>query len=513
MKMKYITRLNVMLLLFVMLLLVSCSKDADVSYVNAPKEAQGMNVRLDVARTVFDSQGTTRSGGSGTGWEDGETVYLWFDNGTVKGTAVFKSASNDWEVRLSGNLSRDVAGKVEAYYFDSPVSSTSSMVSMDAKTGVYHTNEGNYKTYANGDVDIVLTLKPITGRIRFAGQSGVDIEVEGLKYYTGYDVANNQLTTSTVAISGTVATNGYTPYYYCEFAENNRQLSVYSSKDGEDYVKSFGASVLTVGESGHVTIPTERTDNGWTEIQEKEFTVTGNEKTVTFNMRKVKKGTFQMGQSADGNDETPVHSVTLTKSYYIGETEVTQGLWYAVMGQKPTTDGSAWTSSYGLGDNYPAYYISYEDCEKFIAKLNQLTGQNFRFPTEAEWEFAAKGGNKSKGYTYAGSNTVGDVAWYTVNSYDKGSSSSDYGTHAVKTKAANELGLYDMSGNVGEWCYDWYGSYSSSAQTDPTGATTGSYRVSRDGGWRGLAMGCRCTYRSFSPPSYRGNIVGFRLAL
>ena len=501
-------------LLLTMAFFAACSGDTDLPVVDASKVTHTVKVRFNVTRTAFDNQGATRSGGSGTGWENGETIYLSFNDGTVKGIAVYTSASNNWEVKLSGNLQSDVSGKVEAYYFDKPVSATASMVGMDATTGVYRTTDGIYKTNANGDLDIALTLKPITGRIRFAGSSGQSVEVEGLKYYTVYDIAKNQLTTSNATFSATLAPDGQTPYYYCEFADNNsRQLSVYNSTVDLVYVKSFGTSVLKIGESGYVTIPTGDAHVGWTERMEKSFTVTGNGKTVTFKMKMVQGGTFQMGSESGASDEKPVLSVTLTKNYYIGETEVTQGLWYAVMGQKPTSDGSAWTSSYGLGDNYPAYYISYEDCEKFIAKLNQMTGQNFRFPTEAEWEFAAKGGNKSKGYTYAGSNTIGDVAWYTVNSYDKGTSSSDYGTHVVKTKSANELGLYDMSGNVWEWCYDWYGSYSSSAQTDPTGPTSGSYRVNRGGSWNSSATICRCAYRRRNTPSNRNYFIGFRFAL
>ena len=231
------------------------------------------------------------------------------------------------------------------------------------------------------------------------------------------------------------------------------------------------------------------------------FTVGG----VTFKMKLVEAGTFQMG-STDYSDEQPIHSVTITKNYYIGETEVTQALWKAVTGNSPTADGSAWSSTCGLGDNYPAYLISYEDVQSFITKLNSMTGERFRMPTEAEWEFAARGGNKSKGYTYSGSNTIEDVAWYTYNSSSK--------THIVKTKAANELGIYDMSGNVWEWCSDWYGSYSSSAQTDPTGPATGTYRVRRGGSWGGgYATSCRCASRDNNAPSSRYSNIGFRLAL
>ena len=231
------------------------------------------------------------------------------------------------------------------------------------------------------------------------------------------------------------------------------------------------------------------------------FTVGG----VTFTMKLVEAGTFQMGSTTGESDEAPVHSMSISKDYYLGETEVTQALWKAVTGYSPTLGGSSWSSTYGLGDDYPAYYISYEDVQSFITKLNSLTGERFRMPTEAEWEYAARGGKKSKGYTYSGSDTVGDVAWYSGNSSSK--------THTVKTKAANELGIYDMSGNVREWCSDWYGTYGSSAKTDPTGPTTGAYRVSRGGSWSGNAASCRCANRYYGTPSSRPISLGVRLAL
>lgn len=222
-------------------------------------------------------------------------------------------------------------------------------------------------------------------------------------------------------------------------------------------------------------------------------------------MKLVEAGTFQMGSTTGDSDEAPVHSVTISKDYYMGETEVTQALWEAVTGYSPTSDGYSWSSKDGLGDNYPAYYISYEDVQSFITELNSLTGENFRMPTETEWEFAARGGNKSKGYKYCGSNTIGDVAWYSKNTLSK--------TYAVKTKAANELGIYDMSGNVHEWCNDWYGKYNSRAQTYSTGPTTGANRVNRGGSWSSNATYCRCAYRSFNTPSHRLHYLGVRLAL
>lgn len=227
---------------------------------------------------------------------------------------------------------------------------------------------------------------------------------------------------------------------------------------------------------------------------------------VSFNMVKVKGSTFKMGSndSEASDDEKPVHSVTLS-DYYIGETEVTQELWRVVMGTNP---------SYFSGSNKPVENVSWDDCQKFINKLNDLTGLEFRLPTEAEWEYAARGGNKSKGYKYAGSNTISEVAWYNDNACDGvGKNSPAYGTHPVGTKSPNELGIYDMSGNVYEWCSDWYAIYTSVSQTNPTGPSTGYGRVRRGGSWRNDAQDCRVSGRYDSNPDYRFSNCGFRLAL
>ncbi len=226
------------------------------------------------------------------------------------------------------------------------------------------------------------------------------------------------------------------------------------------------------------------------------FTVGG----VTFKMIKVEHGTFTMGatpemEDPDG-DENPAHKVTLTKDYYIAETQVTQALWQAVMGSNP--------SSF-KGDMNPVEEVSWNDCQEFIKKLNQMTGKNFRLPTEAEWEFAARGGNKSKHTQYAGSSSLDEVAWYYDNSGSE--------THPVAQKKPNELGLYDMSGNVWEWCNDWFGYYSNTPSTDPQGPTSGSGRVSRGGSWRYNARYCRLSGRNWRNPEFRYDSIGLRLAL
>lgn len=227
---------------------------------------------------------------------------------------------------------------------------------------------------------------------------------------------------------------------------------------------------------------------------------------VEFTMVYVESGTFMMGSDDayddaynddDGDDERPVHQVTLS-DYYIGETEVTQALWKAVMGSNPSDF---------KGDNLPVEYVSWYDCQDFIGRLNQITGENFSLPTEAQWEFAARGGNYSKGYLYSGSNDSNAVAWYEDNAWYV----QDYGTRPVATKQSNELGIYDMSGNVLEWCSDWYGSYSSAAVTDPAGPSSGYDRVYRGGSWDGHATTCRCSSRCYVPPMFPDNSLGLRL--
>ncbi|MDR0300838.1 MAG: formylglycine-generating enzyme family protein [Treponema sp.] len=264
------------------------------------------------------------------------------------------------------------------------------------------------------------------------------------------------------------------------------------------------------------------------------------ESSLPIEMVNIPGGSFQMGNpdTSDGySDERPVHTVTLT-GFKMSKYQVTQEQWVAVMGSG--SNPSYYTSSPAAGEvqsKRPVESVSWYDAIEFcnalsvkeglspyyaIDKVNKdpnntnyydnlkwtitlnSSANGYRLPTEAQWEYAAKGGNGSPGsYTYAGSNTVGDVAWYEDN--------SDYKTHEVGKKAANGLGLYDMSGNVWEWCWDWYGDYSSGAQTDPTGAVSGADRVIRGGSWIDSAEHVRSAYRDYGDPGSRGSNIGFRL--
>ena len=231
------------------------------------------------------------------------------------------------------------------------------------------------------------------------------------------------------------------------------------------------------------------------------FTVNG----VSFSMMPVEGGTFTMGATEEqvlagaASDEYPAHQVTLS-DYYIGETEVTQELWVAVMGTNP---------SYFTGDLMrPVEQVSWNDCQTFINQLNVLTGKTFRLPTEAEWEHAARGGNKAHSFLYSGNSNIDEVAWYSSNSGNN--------THPVAEKQANELGLYDMSGNVWEWCQDYYGSsyYSNSPATNPTGPELNDGRVCRGGSWNYNSANCRVSHRGHADQANsRYSHFGFRLAL
>ena len=224
------------------------------------------------------------------------------------------------------------------------------------------------------------------------------------------------------------------------------------------------------------------------------FTVSG----VQFSMAYVEGGTFEMGGSGSSVSGRPQPPIEVALSdYYIGQTEVTQALWIAVMGSNP--------SKY-KGNDRPVTNVSWYDCQTFIKKLNSMTGKLFRLPTEAEWEYAARGGKYSHHYQYSGSNDIDKVAWYNGNPYGGKA-------HPVGKKKANELGLYDMSGNVDEWCNDWYGDYNNNPQTNPQGATSGKIKIFRGGCFYHMRACCHVAFRNGITPDVADVGTGFRLAM
>lgn len=228
---------------------------------------------------------------------------------------------------------------------------------------------------------------------------------------------------------------------------------------------------------------------------------------VKFTMVPVKGGSYAMGatpeQQKSLTDEQPAHKVVIN-DFLIGQTEVTQALWGVVMGDSK--------ESYFNGYDLPVEQVSWNDCQLFIQKMNQAFegktyGRKFRLPTEAEWEYAARGGNKTKNTIYSGSDNAEDVAWFFSN--------SNFSTHPVGSKKPNELNLYDMSGNVAEWCQDWYSStyYDETPSTNPSGPNAGSGRVVRGGAWGRNSASLRISARSSSSPDSRQNFIGIRLVL
>ena len=336
------------------------------------------------------------------------------------------------------------------------------------------------------------------------GQTTISLTWDAVQNATSYNVYNGE----TVVVSGLTVTS----------------YTVEGLTAGTEYCYKVTA-VNEVGESEASTEACATTE--FPPIVVETITVNG----VSFNMIQVEGGTFTMGSVynpydgiTDYADEEPAHSVTLT-TYSIGETEVTQELWKAVMGSDSPASWGELMNKDVYYPQRPAEFMSWDDsdelstigdCQTFISKLNELTGKNFRLPTEAEWEYAARGGNRSKGYMYSGSNDVGEVAWYSGNLVDVEGKTK---THDVKTKKANELGIYDMSGNVLEWCNDWYGGnyYGNSPGENPQGPdqaeTSTKHRVSRGGGWGHEAEFCRVAKRFSKEQETCASNYGFRLCL
>lgn len=348
------------------------------------------------SRTNEQTRATTSSS-----WTNGDKIYIAFYNGNtiVPGEATYSSSSG-WSVSYDGNLATGTNLKCEARYFVNATFSNSSLVSLNSNSEIYEDVNATY-TYNDGSLTVQATLSPKTGRIRFTGVEGAKINITGFSVYTTYAPAINKFSSSDAMLTLEVASNGSTPYIYGSFSNADRNIGVIGSDFA--YTRTCTADVLKTGESGYMAIPSDASHNNW----RNGLYVKSNG--VEFRM-------IAVAGHSDG-------------FYLIAETEVTEALYNSVSGGASTSQ-------------LPISGISYSATKAFIEKLSNVTHLHFSLPSATQWEYAAKGGSKSQNYTYAGSNTPGDVAWYSANCSGKNS---------VKSKAPNELGIYDMSGNVGEF--------------------------------------------------------------
>lgn len=440
------------------------------------------SMRLEGAMPSYDT--ATRADETEGEWADKSKVYLQFAVGEemVSGSATYDLLEDIWTLEYAGTLQTVESAACQAYYFENAGKATFEEVPMTEKTAVYIDTTATY-SFSFEDNLIVLKahLKPYLSRVRLEGKHKQGYNFDGPLHYASYNMLENKFVSSTKMICDTIPESGKTDYYYLFFKDqDNKQMFFYDYVTGDKFTRTFPENVFAMGKSGYLNAPTAEAYSGW-EAEKLYIDVKVYNETVR--MIRVEPGTFMMGMvTTTESSSMPVHQVTLTKPYYISETEVTNAVWYAVQGSNP--------SKY-TGSSRPVQNVSWDDCSKFITNLNKHTGKKFSLPTEAQWEFAARGGNMSKGYKYySGSDSYKDVAVFDRDMYGTTSNSTNtslltYGPYNVKSKKPNELGIYDMSGNVLEWCSDWYGTYSSSAQTDPTGPSSNidNDKVCRGGDW------------------------------
>ena len=437
----------------------SCSSSDEFGSVNqnAKNELHTITMKLIGGCEQYDAKSTTRAGETSVDWKDGDKLYLQFTVGDklVAGNATYKSSDNAWTVSYYGSLATDASAKCQAYYFENTTAGNGDVVQLTDRSAIYEDANGTY-VFDGDNLTVKANLKPKTGRMRFSGTKGTPIIVTGITHYASYDASSNSFFTTTAVVKDTVDnTTGYTPYIYGYFTDATSPSLGLVANSSEAYTMSCPATMYKAGESGYLSVPTETSHNGW--ATGLNFTVNG----VSFKMIPVE---YKSGD------------------FLIGETEVTEELYYAIMDGTTTTPNKPIASCY------------YSSCLSFITKLNASTSLNFHLPSSSEWLYAAKGGKKSLGFTYSGSNVPGDVAWFAGNTSS---------IQNVKQKQPNELGLYDMSGNVAEWVdngsvsssykdyYYYGGSYNDN--TSNITNTSNSYNY------------------TYSDPAYSN--VGFRLAL
>ena len=413
------------------LMVVSCSEQ-EVEIRNEETQNVGLQTcTMNFKASLTEYEQSTRSSGQEVVWADSSRVYLQFLNGKerIAGEALYSAEQDSWSVSYYGSLPESASLTCEAIYFENIDSvTTAGLVVTNELTAIYEDLKGTY-FYEDEELTVVANLTPKTGRIRFTGDAKTKMKLTGITSYSSYEPRSNHYMTTNKLIEVATDANETTPYIYGYYTNDTTK---YISVMANDYAftKACKASVLERGKSGYMSIPTLGNCNGW-------------EKGLRIRVKGVE---FLMIPCPDFDSKS---------SFAIGETEVTQELYQAVMGSNPSGNKASL--------QHPVEYISSSNSESFIKALKELIPLNFDIPTYEQWKYAALGGSSSQGYTYSGSNDLDAVAWYTNNSNGK--------THKVKTKLANELGIYDMNGNVAEMCYYsspgptvyYYGGYYSSS--------------------------------------------------
>lgn len=426
--------------------MIACSNNDWQDVTEAPSEPTAHYATMHFNGNAPSFDGNVTRADNDNDWKNNDKVYLQFGSG-VYGIATYDATSGDWGIFYYGELGDATNGKCEALYFENPTEAGYVSVQIGSTTIVYADKAASYSLEDN-TLTVTASLKPLTGRVRLKGQANKEYLLEGnYQMYSDYDFTRNIFTKKSQKLAMKINKDGYSDYMYLLYPidedgdEENIEIVLDDKESNTSFTRKVKTDVLTAGMSGYWDIPTLENAKGWAAFKFKDFTASG----VTFRMIRVVGGT----------DDVP-------NSYYIGETEVTRELYYTITNGNGTIDNP----------QYAMNGVSYNSCEPFITKLNEKTGGNFRLPTSKEWEFAAKGGHLSQGYTYSGSNIIGDVAWYYDNSGNK--------VHEVKTKQPNEIGVYDMSGNIAEWTssnniYTWGGSYRDDARNCKT--TSNSYYI------------------------------------
>lgn len=474
----------------ILLVAVSCNKE--IADTTDPKlEKHTCEMKLIGSLVNYDGP-ETRADANTTTWADGSVIYLRMNSplGSTTGEAVYNANKDVWTISYYGSLYEGVSNSCTALYLEDKVSYENSLFTMDEGTAIYEDLEGSY-IYDGGDLVVTANLKPKTGRIRFSGETGSIIKIYGVTHYTTYDIGTNIYTTSAEPFKLTVGSDGYTPYFYGYFTDIEEPNVKVWIDAKEAYTRFCSKNIFNQGQSGIMTLPTANSHNGWADGLH--FNANG----APFKMIAVEGGTFMMGDPESSSEYYTAHNVTLT-GYCIGETEVTAFLYERL--NDPTCIITK--------PNQPStkYYWSKHEGEKIVDMLNKIIPSYFDLPTEAQWEFAARGGMKSNGYIYSGSDILEEVGWCSTNSSST--------VHDVKQKKPNELGIYDMSGNVAEFVKDYYGPFTSASVIDPyisKYSGSGSTRYCIRGGSYGSFNNCESTYRNYVTESTTSG--GYRLAL